>query len=282
VGDAQENNHKNKSEKEELDARIQQVQTTIIQKEQDLQNLRQQLKLLVDEKSLNSCCAKLNEQPQVGSTRRTEDFEGAVSLYEKAAGLLRYVECIRPDWKNDDGSYKGIEDNHLRVDESAVEGDDVEAAEARDMVTSLYLNMALAHQRLEQFDKMREACDEVLEKVNSTSVKALYRRAQARVGPVGALDADRNAAIRDLQTAAQLAPQDKDVRALLAKLKAEHKAKELSERSAFAGMFDRGEIVTNNVQTVPSNSTPPEKLDLRDPRVQAMLDIYPGNSVVDS
>lgn len=197
--------------------------------------------------------------------------------YEKAAGIFRYVECIRPDWKNDDGSYKGIEDEHLRVDTSALEGNYSESQEALDLVTSCYLNIALASQKLDKFDQMKSACDEILDKVNPKSVKALYRRAQARIAPLSATDGDMDAAIQDLHTAAQLAPQNQEVRGLLSKLRSERKAQQSEDRSKFAGLFDRGQVVTNDPRTEGSKEElDPSKLDIRDPKVQRMLDIRPG------
>jgi len=122
---------------------------------------------------------------------------------------------------------------------------------------------------------MLKACDEVLTKVNPGSVKALYRRAQARIGSVSALDSDRDAAIQDLLSAAKLAPQDKDVRTLLTKLRTEKKRQETDDRNTFAGMFDRGEVVTNDPRE--EGDTKKEMdWDLRDPRVQNLLDIRPG------
>merc|ERR1712113_230953 len=218
----------------------------------------------------------LGVQMTVSADRKyTETLENAITNYEKAAGLLRYVECIRPDWKNDDGSYKGIDDEFLRVDTSALEGNGPEASQAKEFVTSCYLNIALAYQKLEDWEKMRQVCDEVLLHVNPQSVKGLYRRAQARIGLPSCLDSDRDSAIQDLHQAAQLAPQDKDVRGLLQRLKSERKKQQLNDRSAFSGLFDRGEIMKDEPRTdnLPSQ---PMNWDLRDPNVQKYLDVTPG------
>eukprot|EP00928_Gymnodinium_smaydae_P091324 TRINITY_DN75032_c0_g1_i1.p1 TRINITY_DN75032_c0_g1~~TRINITY_DN75032_c0_g1_i1.p1 ORF type:complete len:405 (-),score=116.14 TRINITY_DN75032_c0_g1_i1:232-1293(-) len=254
--------------------RERELEGLIAAKERELLELRRELKALraqqASQASASSAAAIALADDDFGSAK---GFEAAITSYEKAAGILRYVECTRSDWKNDDGSYKGIEDEHLMVDSSALEGDDPEAEAARELVTSCYLNIALANQKLGRYDQMRAACDEVLDKVNPRSVKALYRRAQARIAPVKALDADRDAAIRDLQAAAQLAPQDKDVRGLLARLKAERKAQEAEDKNTFAGLFDRGEVGSGNPRSV---QEPRKPLDLRDPKVQAMLDVRPG------
>merc|ERR1719247_2474269 len=124
---------------------------------------------------------------------------------------------------------------------------------------------------------MKGACDEILEKINPTSVKALFRRAQAHIGPVSAVDADIDAAIQDLHAAAQLAPQNQEVRSLLSKLRTERKAQHSEDRSKFAGLFERGQVVTNDPRAEGDmQELDPSKLDIRDPKVQRMLDIRPG------
>mmetsp|Transcript_99122 Transcript_99122/g.305544 ORF Transcript_99122/g.305544 Transcript_99122/m.305544 type:complete len:390 (+) Transcript_99122:86-1255(+) len=264
----------------ELEARVRELQEAVAAKERELKDLRHALKQAqadLQNVQLGESAAKPPPQPAgSGGDWASKGLEEAITSYERAAGILRYVECTRLDWRNDDGSYKGIEDVHLRVDASALEGEGQEVAEAREMVASCYLNIALASQKLGKFEQMRQACDEVLSKVNKESVKALYRRAQARVAPAGALDADRDEAIRDLVAAAQLSPQDKEVRGMLSKLRAEKKAKEASERSTFAGLFERGAVVEEVPRPEVVKEKEPANLDLRDPRVQRMLDVYPG------
>eukprot|EP00933_Yihiella_yeosuensis_P018697 TRINITY_DN15266_c2_g1_i1.p1 TRINITY_DN15266_c2_g1~~TRINITY_DN15266_c2_g1_i1.p1 ORF type:complete len:309 (+),score=69.19 TRINITY_DN15266_c2_g1_i1:115-1041(+) len=211
-----------------------------------------------------------------------EDLEDAMRCYEKAAGVLRYVECIRKDWKNDDGSYKGIEDEWLKTDSSALDGDSEEARKARAAVTSCYLNISLVATRLQQLDLAIKACTAVLEVTDSSNVKALYRRAQARVSlhSKNGIEEDRKAAIADLRVAAQLAPQDREVRKLLGRLREDQKAEQQKEKQGFAGLFDRGEVISKETEEGKFGNTPSEekenKWDLRDPRVQRLLDIQPG------
>ncbi|CAJ1380076.1 unnamed protein product [Effrenium voratum] len=255
-------------ESPELSQEIERVEAAIWEKERELKELRQQLASLKAQ-------VKPKQVPQeISEDSERQALEEAVRRYEKAAGLLRYVECIRPDWKNDDGSYKGIEDEWLRV----VDLKDLEEpAEAKELVSSCYLNIALASQKLEKFDDMKKACDEVLGKVNPSSAKALYRRACARMAPASAVDADRDAAIQDLVAAAKLAPQDKEVRSLLNRLRDEKKKQELEKRSTFGGLFQRGEVVKEVKETNPKAE--PSNWDLNDPKVQEFLDIRPGSHV---
>eukprot|EP00404_Azadinium_spinosum_P033496 CAMPEP_0180572128 /NCGR_PEP_ID=MMETSP1037_2-20121125/9088_1 /TAXON_ID=632150 /ORGANISM="Azadinium spinosum, Strain 3D9" /LENGTH=395 /DNA_ID=CAMNT_0022589493 /DNA_START=1 /DNA_END=1189 /DNA_ORIENTATION=+ len=286
------------------------------------------------------------------------DAKKAMDRYEHAAGMLRYIECTRPDWKNDDGSYKGIEDEHLRyVDlasglpdadgdgeaaamaemaaacgvavwhgdgtatsaaavstarrrrtvavaaataaaaeaelaeaekeaarlrealrlaeervealraklpalraeaEKEAEAEAVEAAEAaaaakeageeadqgetekvaaaaRGLVVASYLNLALAAQRVE--DHHSEAL-----KLDPGNVKALFRRAQARIAPLASADEDWSAAAVDLRRAVELAPQDAAARQLLAKVRKEMQERRESARAQFGGLFSRGSL----------------------------------------
>eukprot|EP00929_Paragymnodinium_shiwhaense_P004769 TRINITY_DN10593_c0_g1_i1.p1 TRINITY_DN10593_c0_g1~~TRINITY_DN10593_c0_g1_i1.p1 ORF type:complete len:763 (+),score=247.95 TRINITY_DN10593_c0_g1_i1:76-2364(+) len=203
------------------------------------------------------------------------DLEKAIEKYEKGAGILRYVECFRPDWKNEDNSYKGIEDDWLRVDEAALQGDSEDAGRARSLVVSCYLNIALAAQKQEQWEVMERASTEVLEKVDAANAKAFFRRAQAKIAPPTALDSDRDAAIEDLSKAARLEPQNKAIRELLAKLRTEKNQKRAAEKAQYSGLFSRGQVVTNDPR-LEGDKPDFSKLDIRDPKVQAMLDIHPG------
>lgn len=270
-------------EEKGLGEHINKVEQSIAQKERELRELRKQRTLLRDslerlEQERTGMDTTQQEPDPLNPDEGTKQLEAAITNYEKAAGILRFVECVRPDWKNDDGSYKGIEDEHLKVDTSALEGNGKEVEQARDLVAACYLNIALASQKLGKFDQMKSACDEILDNINPECVKALYRRAQARIAPVSALDADMDAALQDLHAAAQLDPQNKDVRSLLTKLRSERKAQHNAESNKFAGLFDRGQVVTNDpcMERGSQDKINPSKLDLRNPEVQRMLDIRPG------
>merc|ERR1712232_797830 len=69
--------------------------------------------------------------------------------------------------------------------------------------------------------------------------------------------------------------QDKAVRDLLTKMKSERKAQQKADRERYGGLFNRGAVVTNDPR-LEGDQVDPANLDLNDPKVQAMLDIYPG------
>mmetsp|Transcript_11589 Transcript_11589/g.26993 ORF Transcript_11589/g.26993 Transcript_11589/m.26993 type:complete len:732 (+) Transcript_11589:97-2292(+) len=205
---------------------------------------------------------------------QNSDFDKAIQAYEKAAGVLRYVECTRPDWRNADGSFKGIEDDWLQVRDETVCGEGPQAADARTQVVSCYLNIALAGQKQENWATVLAATSEAL-KLDDSCVKALVRRAHARVTPMTATEEDWDLALADLTHAAKAAPQDKVVRDELQKLRAQRKAQREAQKAKFGGLFQRGQVVTNDPR-LEGDRPDPSKLDLRDPKVQQLLDIYPG------
>lgn len=221
------------------------------------------------------------------------DLEKAIESYEKGAGIFRYIECVRPDWKNDDGSYKGIEDEWLVVHgdellESPLgNGNTPEAKDARTLITSCYLNIALAQQKMGRFKEMKQACDEVLDDqmgrsaVDPISAKAYFRRAQALLSPMSATEEDRSAALQDLQNAAKISPNDKMIREMLTELKTEMREQKKVDKANYGGFFDRGQIVTK-AETEKKDDRAKPQLDLRDPRVQAMLDVHPGPAAYDN
>jgi len=115
------------------------------------------------------------------------------------------------------------------------------AAAARGLVVASYLNLALAAQRVEDHTQSRLACSEAL-KLDPGNVKALFRRAQARIAPLASADEDWSAAAVDLRRAVELAPQDAAARQLLAKVRKEMQERRESARAQFGGLFSRGSL----------------------------------------
>jgi hypothetical protein len=74
------------------------------------------------------------------------------------------------------------------------------------------------------------------------NIKALYRRAEARVRPSSATAYDHDCAIKDLNKASQIDPDDKIVSSLLKTLREDRKKQREKDKGTFEGMFDRGEI----------------------------------------
>ncbi|KAL7531674.1 hypothetical protein ACHAXR_005200 [Thalassiosira sp. AJA248-18] len=100
-----------------------------------------------------------------------------------------------------------------------------EEEEVKQVKLSLHLNIALMYIKLEKLDNAKQSCDDAL-KLDAASVKALYRRATVLYNKRKFDDA-----IKDLNEAETLAPEDKAVKKLrrlvdqqIAKLKKKEKA----------------------------------------------------------
>jgi hypothetical protein len=74
------------------------------------------------------------------------------------------------------------------------------------------------------------------------NVKALYRRAEARIRPSKATAYDHDLAIKDLARAQEADPQNQEIKKLLTRLRAERKVQRSKDSETFTGMFDRGQV----------------------------------------
>merc|ERR1719229_1970277 len=80
------------------------------------------------------------------------------------------------------------------------------------------------------------------------NVKALYRRAEARVRPSKSTAYDHDLAIKDLAKASSVDPKNATVEKLLSKLRAERKVQRGKDAKTFTGMFNRGEIYDKDME----------------------------------
>jgi len=168
---------------------------------------------------------------------KEKKFSDAVDKYEEAPSLFHYCYSTDPGWRKNN---RGIDDDVLvLVDDTGADAD--EARQIKKMRLTCALNIAQCKLKLAKFDEAIKACDLVLE-LDEDNIKALYRRAEARVRPSGATAYDHDCAIKDLNKASQLDPEDKIVASLLKSLRDERKKQRSKDKGTFEGMFSRGEI----------------------------------------
>ena len=108
---------------------------------------------------------------------------------------------------------------------------DEEKLQLKDHKLSLYLNLAAVKLKVLDYKEVIENCNKALG-LDQESVKALFRRAQALFHTSLFVEAKR-----DLTQAAQLSPQDKDIRQLLDKVNQRLKVIHDKEKKAFSNMF---------------------------------------------
>jgi len=164
-------------------------------------------------------------------------YSDAVDKYEEAPTLFHYCYSTDPGWRKNN---RGIDDDVIVL--VAEEGaNEAEAVAIRKFRLSCCLNIAACKIKLVKYDEAVVACNTALE-LDPENIKALYRRAEARVKPSGSTAYDHDCAIKDLAKAQSLDPDDKTVSKLLTHLRGERRVQRDKDKVTFTGMFNRGEI----------------------------------------
>eukprot|EP00515_Schizochytrium_aggregatum_P001271 CAMPEP_0202036386 /NCGR_PEP_ID=MMETSP0962-20130828/1516_1 /ASSEMBLY_ACC=CAM_ASM_000488 /TAXON_ID=4773 /ORGANISM="Schizochytrium aggregatum, Strain ATCC28209" /LENGTH=477 /DNA_ID=CAMNT_0048600459 /DNA_START=105 /DNA_END=1538 /DNA_ORIENTATION=- len=125
--------------------------------------------------------------------------------------------------------------------------DDEETSQAvGELQTSLNLNLAQAHLLLRNNSEAAKHATNVLE-TDSENVKALFRRAQARLNTASFSEAKA-----DLLAALKVDPNNRSVLAEVGKLKKKMQEAKAKEKAAFNGMFSKVDIYDDMPNVVPS------------------------------
>lgn len=148
-----------------------------------------------------------------------EEWKETAKTHFKAGNLGRAGKCYSK-------SVKAV-DNLLSksgVDETVVQG-------VRELVKTVYINLAVTHSKLKQHTKAIENAGKALE-IDGRNVKALYRRSVA-YSSIG----DLEKAERDLHTALEVEPESATIKTELKNLAAKVKAQEQKDKQMFKKMF---------------------------------------------
>lgn len=164
-------------------------------------------------------------------------FSDAVDKYEEAGSLFHYCYSTDPGWRKNN---RGIDDDVIiLVDDKGSDAD--EKAQIAKLRLQCCLNLSQSKLKLDKFDEAIIAATSALE-MDPENVKALYRRAEARVRPSSSTAYDHDMAIKDLNKANQIDPSNKDVEKLLKTLREDRRKQRAKDKGTFEGMFGRGEI----------------------------------------
>lgn len=164
-------------------------------------------------------------------------YSDAVDKYEEAGSLVYYCYSTDPGWRKNN---RGIDDDVLVLVDDAGSNEQ-EAAQQRRLRVTCAVNIAACKLQLQKYDEVIVACNYALE-LDPKNVKALYRRAEARVRPTRSTGYDRDLAIKDLAKAHSIEPENAVVRKLLKEEREQRKVQSEKDKGTFGNMFDRGQI----------------------------------------
>lgn len=165
------------------------------------------------------------------------NWSDAVDKYEEAATLVHYCYSTDPEWRKNN---RGIDDDVLVLVEDFGSTEE-DKQQQRKLRLQCCLNLAACKQKMEKYEEAIVACDTALE-LDDKNVKALYRRAEARVRPAKSTAYDHDLAIKDLAKAHEADPKNSAVEKLLTQLRADRKVQRAKDSKTFTGMFDRGQL----------------------------------------
>jgi tetratricopeptide (TPR) repeat protein len=172
--------------------------------------------------------------------------EDACQAYSSALGCVRYYKSTDPDWRQNGFTDETLVEVHV---ESAC--DTPERAERlRTLMVACYLNLAQARMAVKGDNaEAIAACNEAIA-LDPNNAKAYFRRARARKEPASAGAVEFEAALKDLNKAALLAPKDAHVRRELERHLADTERQRAHDRSTFRGMFERGPALYDEDETL--------------------------------
>lgn len=168
---------------------------------------------------------------------KEKNYSDAVDRYEEAGTLIHYCYSTDPGWRKNN---RGIDDDVLVLVEDTGETPEDKEQQKR-FRTALCVNIAACKLKLSNWEEAIVACDTALE-LDPKNVKALFRRAIARITPGKCTAYDQDLAIKDLVKASHLDPDDSMVATKLRELRQARKEQLAKDKTTFNNMFDRGTI----------------------------------------
>ena len=168
------------------------------------------------------------------SAYRDGRYRDALSRYEMAASVFRYLENANPEWKT-----QGIKD--IFVTDVAYECESEGERRMLDtFLVACYINIALASCKMDDFSLAVVACGYAMAIDERNNDKAFYLRARARLGPKSSGAVEEKLARMDLSMALETNPENIEARRLLRRLDSNAKEQRAKDKIAFGGLFDRG------------------------------------------
>lgn len=105
---------------------------------------------------LKKCAFELLKKSGLSFIKQ-ENYDDAHYVFTKALAIFKYIKCSNPKWKNEGG----IKDEELSYFEDTG-NNEAEKKDIKSMMIVILLNLSACDLKLEKFDEVRSACNEVL------------------------------------------------------------------------------------------------------------------------
>ncbi|KAL7483387.1 hypothetical protein ACHAW6_009038 [Cyclotella cf. meneghiniana] len=169
------------------------------------------------------------------SAYREGRLHDALSKYENALAVFRFIENTNPSWKTE-----GIKDRFIKEIQYKCK-DEAETQELNMFLINCYNNIAIVCNEMKDYNLSVKACDYAL-LVDGKCDKSFFLRARSRLAPLSSGAVEQEAALRDLEMALRFNPRNNEARKLLRATKIEAKFQRSRDKQTFDGLFTRGEI----------------------------------------
>jgi len=178
-----------------------------------------------------------NDMKQEGNTAfRDGRLRDALTKYESAVAVFRYLENTNDNWKKE-----GIKDEYI-IEKEYQGKNEEECQQLNKLLVNCYNNIAIVSTKLQDYSFAISACNYALA-LDEKNDKSFFLRAQSRLAQMNnSGTADQVLAKSDLQTALQYNPNNKQARRQLESLNHQIKQQKIKDKRTFKGMFDRGEL----------------------------------------
>ncbi|KAF4742884.1 hypothetical protein FOZ62_016772 [Perkinsus olseni] len=165
----------------------------------------------------------------------------AMNRYSQAAGLFYYARILNANWRRE-----GLNDDYLEVVTDIGQSEE-EQARVRELRVQCYSNIAMCQMKLgkEMLPEACRTCDVILQ-LESTNVKAMFRKAKCLVEPASSGDAEVDEAIKLLVRAREVDPNNTEIAVFLRRLQSERARKRSDEKKAYSGWCTRGSLSLEN------------------------------------
>lgn len=172
------------------------------------------------------------EKAHGNALARESRFEEASEAYKRALDAVRRSPMYKALFPTERGHIQGAYSREAGEGENPLQGlSDQEVSTRRSHLVALHLNLSLCANKAGLHALARRHADIALG-AEPENAKALYRRGQAAAG-----QSDFEAALQDLQRAAELQPQDRTIRAEIQSVQRGLKAHKEVQKTMFQSVF---------------------------------------------